>query len=53
MKSLSLLQKRYVIDSQTNPYQIWGRSIKSSLCDYSDAYTLVTGDITVIDVVQT
>ena len=28
-------------------------SIKSSLCDYSDAYTLVTGDITVIDVIQT
>ena len=46
----------YVIDSQTakdkcnqnNSIKFKTESIKSSLCDYSDAFILVTGDITVI-----
>ena len=55
MKSLNLLQKRYVIHSQTakdkynqnNSIKFETESIKSSLCDYSDAFILVTGDTTV------
>ena len=45
----------YVIDSQTakdkcnqkNAIKFKTESIKSSLCDYSDAFNLVTGDIAV------
>ena len=48
-------KKWYVIDSQTakgkyNPnicIRFEMETIKSSLCDYSDAFILVTGDITV------
>ena len=55
MKNLNLLQKKwYVIDSQTakdkynqsNSIKFESESIRSSLCDYSDAFILVTGDIT-------
>ena len=49
-------KKSYVIDSQTakdkcnqnNSIKFETESIKSSLCDYSDVFILVTGDITVI-----
>ena len=49
-------KKSYVIDSQTakdksnqnNSIKFETESIKSSLCDYSDAFILVTGNITVI-----
>ena len=45
----------YVIDSESkgnyshnqNPIRFLTNSLESSLCDYSDAYILVTGDITV------
>ena len=55
MKSLNLKQKWYVIDSQTakdkqnqnNSIKFEIESIKPSLCDYSDAFVLVTVDITV------
>ena len=48
-------KKQYVIDSQTardkynqnNLIKFEAESIKSSLCDYSDAFILVTGDTTV------
>ena len=48
-------KKWYVIDSQTaedkynpnNSIKFETESIKSSLCDYSDAFILVTGDTTV------
>ena len=48
-------KKWYVIDSQTakdkysqnNSIKFETESIKSSLCDYSDPFILVTGDITV------
>ena len=48
-------KKWYVIESQTakdkysknNSIKFETESIKSSLCDYSDAFILVTGDITV------
>ena len=55
-KNLNLLQKKwYVIDSQTakdkynqnNFIKFETESIKSSFCDYSDEFILVTGDITV------
>ena len=46
-------KKWYVIDSETSgaysenePIKFLTRSIESSLCDYSDAYILVTGNIT-------
>ena len=47
-------KKWYVIDSQTakdkynqsNSIKFESESIRSSLCDYSDAFILVTGDIT-------
>ena len=50
-----MLQKWYVTDSQTakgkynqnNSIKFNTQSIKSSLCDYSDAFNLVTGVITV------
>ena len=55
-KNLSSLQKKlYVIDIQTakdkynqnNYIKFQTESIKSSLCDYSDAFILITGDQTV------
>ena len=46
--------KWYIIDSESNgnyshhnPIKFLTKSIESSLCDYSDAYILVTGNITV------
>ena len=46
-------RKRYVIDSESkgnysknDQIKFLTRSIESSLCDYSDAYILVTGNIT-------
>ena len=46
-------KKWYIIDSESNSnysqndeIKFLTRSIKSSLCDYSDAYILVTGNIT-------
>ena len=55
MKNLHLLRKSGVIDSQTtkgnynqnNSTETETENIKPSLCDCSDAYTLVTGDIRV------
>ena len=56
IKNINLLQKKwYVIDSQTakdkynqkNSIKFETESIKSSLCDYSDVFILVAGDITV------
>ena len=56
MKNLNLLQKKwYVIDSQTakdkynpnNSITFASEIIKSSLCEYSDTFILVTRDITV------
>ena len=48
-------KKQYVIDSESKgnyskdePIKFLTRSIGSSLCDYSDAYVLVTGNITAI-----
>ena len=47
-------QKWYIIDSEPkgnysheNPIKFLTKSIESSLCDYSDAYILVTGNIRV------
>ena len=47
-------KKWYVIDSESkgnyshhDPIKLLTKSIESSLCDYSDAYILVTGDIAV------
>ena len=55
MKTQNLQQKKwYVIDSKSNgnysqpdPIKVSTKSIESSLCDYSDAYILVTRYITV------
>ena len=55
MKTQNLQQqKRYVTDSETtgkysqhNPIKFLTKSIESSLCDYSDTYILVKGDIAV------
>ena len=52
MKNLNLLQKMYIKDSQAvkgkfdqnNSIKFETESLKSSLCDYSDAFILVTGD---------
>ena len=48
-------KKWYVIDSESkgnysheNPIKFLTSSLESSLCDYSDAYILVTGNITVV-----
>ena len=45
-------KKWYIIDSESNvnyshhnPIKVLTKSIESSLCDYSDAYILVTGSI--------
>ena len=55
-KILNLLQKQwFVIDSQTtkgkykqgNAIKFEVETIKSSLCDYSDAFVLATGNIAV------
>ena len=47
-------KKRYLIDNESkgnyshkNPIKFLTQSIESSLCDYSDAYILVTEDIAV------
>ena len=47
-------KKWYIIDNESkgnyshhNPIKFLTKSIESSLCDYSDAYILVTGNITV------
>ena len=47
-------RKWYIIDSeskgnysQENEIKFWTSSLESSLCDYSDAYILVKGNITV------
>ena len=47
-------EKWYIIDSESkdkfsrhNPIKFLTKSIESSLCDYSDAYVLVTGNIVV------
>ena len=55
MKTQNLQQKKwYVIDSEPqgkyshyDPINFLTKSIELSLCDYSDAYILVTGDIAV------
>ena len=46
-------KKWYIIDSESkgnyshqNPIRFLTNSLESSLCDYSDAYILVTGNIT-------
>ena len=55
IKIQNLQQKNGVIDSESkgnysheNPIKFLTSSLESSLCDYSDAYVLVTGNITVI-----
>ena len=47
-------KKWYIIDNESkgnyshhNPIKFLTKSVESSLCDYSDAYILVTGNITV------
>ena len=47
-------KKWYIIDSESNgnyshhnPIKFLTKSIESSLCDYSDAYILITGNINV------
>ena len=55
MENLNLLRKMYIKDSQAvkgkydqnNSIKFETESLKSSLCDYSDAFILVTGDIRV------
>ena len=48
-------KKWYVIDSESkgsyshhDPIKFLTKSIESSLCDYSDAYVLVTGNVAVV-----
>ena len=48
-------KKWYIIDSESNsnyshhnPIKFLTSSLESSLCDYSDAYILVTGNITAV-----
>ena len=50
-------KRRYIIDSesegnysQENPIKFLTSSLESSLCDYSDAYISVTGNITAIPI---
>ena len=50
-----MTKKSYVIDSESkgnysheNPIKFLTSSLESSLCDYSDAYVLVTGNIAVV-----
>ena len=54
MKIQNLQQKWYIIDSESkgnylpdNEIKFLTSSLESSLCDYSDAYILVTGNINV------
>ena len=54
MKIQNLQQKWYIIDNEwkgnylhENPIRFLTSSLESSLCDYSDAYILVTGNINV------
>ena len=54
MKIQNLQQKNGVIDNKSkgnysheNPIKLLTNSLESSLCDYSDAYILVTGNINV------
>ena len=51
----NLQQKWYVIDSEwkgnyshDNPIKFLTKSLESSICDYSDAYILATGNIAVV-----
>ena len=51
-------KKQYVIDSElkgnyshNNPIKLLTSSLESNLCDYSDAYILVTGNITVTRII--
>ena len=53
-------KKWYVIDSESkgnyshhNPIKFLTKSIESSLCDYSDAYILITGNIAVTRTIAT
>ena len=56
MKIQNLRQKKwYIIDNESkgnysnhNPLKFLTSSLESSLCDYSDAYILVTGNVIVI-----
>ena len=56
MKNQNLQQEIwYVIDSESkgvysheNPIKFLTSSLESSLCDYSDTYVLVTGNISVV-----
>ena len=48
-------KKSYVIDTESkgvysheNPIKLLTNSLESSICDYSDAYILVTGNIIVV-----
>ena len=48
-------KKWYVIDSESkgnysheNPIKVLTSSLESSLCDYSDAYVVVTGNIAIV-----
>ena len=57
MNTQNLQQKWYVLGSelkvnysQGNPIKFLTNSLESSLCDYSDAYILVTGNIAVVGV---
>ena len=52
-------KKWYIIDSESkgnylrdNEIKFLASSLESNLCDYSDAYSLVTGNITVAGVMQ-
>ena len=42
-----LIVNQMVIIQHHNPIKFLIKSVESSLCDYSDAYILVTGDINV------
>ena len=57
--SKCVTKKWYIIDSESksnyshqNPIRFLTNSLESSLCDYSDAYILVTGDIAVVIIIQ-
>ena len=61
MNIQNLQQKKwYIIDSESkgnyshnDPIKFLTESIESGLCDYSDTYILVTGDITVTRTIAT
>ena len=57
--SLFATKKWYIIDSESkgnyshqNPIRFLTNSLESSLCDYSDAYILVTGKLVLQVVMQ-